>query len=199
MAKKLIEPANKMSVAIESLGVRTPLPSKEVERATPFKSADAPQASYNHTEIYTYFTIPDGLSKLIYSSESWVKARFTLETAGPVAVSTRQDLGPLLSGKGRLLPPDVEYKFIVPKGDRIFIIAEAINRVAFTIEPIPWLQTIALEIRAVGRVIVSSLRGINRGAPAPRAPGTGKPADDDDLGCPAPRRRFLPKLTRGRR
>lgn len=183
-----IEPANKMSAALQSLGARTPLASKEVERATPFKAVDAPEGAYGHTEIYTYFTIPDGQSKLIYSAESWVRARFTLETAGPVAVSTRQDLAPVLSGKGRLLPVDDEYEFIVPKGDRIFIIAEAINRVAFTIEPIPWLQTIALEIRRVGLGIVNAVRTATNSGPLPKAPGT-----------PTPRRKLIPTLRPGRR
>ncbi len=196
MAKKRsqIEPSNKMSAALERLGVRTPLPTKEVERATPFKTVDAPEGGYDHTEIYTYFTIPDGVSKLIYSAESWVRARFTLETAGPVAVSTRQDLDPVLSGKGRLLPTDDEFEFVVPKGDRIFVIAESVNRVAFTIEPIPWLQTIALEIRRAATRIVQAVRTTGRGLP------TDKPdADDDGLpACPPPRRRHLPKL-KGRR
>lgn len=87
-----------------------------------------------HSEIYTYFTFVGG-SRLLYSAESWTKVRLRLETAGPVAVSTRQEITPVLSGKGILLPVGVIIDFNLPKGDRLFITAGAIHRVTLFTEP----------------------------------------------------------------
>lgn len=100
-----------------------------------------------HTDIYTYFTQPNGQSELLYSAEGWIRIEFQLETAGPVAVGTRQDVVPVLSGKGVLLPPDGEpVKFVVPKGDRVYIAAEAVNRVKVIVEPLPWIEQILYQI-----------------------------------------------------
>jgi hypothetical protein len=90
-----------------------------------------------HTEIYTYFTVPDGVSKLLFSANFWCTAKLTLDTAGPVAASTRQDVVPVLSGKGVLLDTGLEQEWVLAKGDRIFIAAESINRVKFVVQPHP--------------------------------------------------------------
>lgn len=96
-----------------------------------------------HTDIFTYFTEPTGQSALLYSAETWVRIELQLETAGPVAVGTRQSVVPVLSGKGILLPPDGEpITFVMPKGDRLYVAAESVNRVKTIVEPIPWLQQI---------------------------------------------------------
>jgi hypothetical protein len=92
-----------------------------------------------HTEIQTIFTKP-GENFLLYSAEGWVRVRFLLETAGPVSVSTRQDILPTLSGKGILLTTGVERVFELPKGDRIFIAASSVNRVQFSVEPFAWQE-----------------------------------------------------------
>jgi hypothetical protein len=129
-----------------------------------------------HTEIYTWFTKP-GPSTLVYSAEGWVRVRVRLETAGPVSLSTRQDVVPVLSGKGALLTTDEVETFTLPKGDRLYIAAEAINRVKVFIEPVPFLERIQLDVErgfaSVGRAI-NSLRGRVGGgskpAPAPAEP-----------------------------
>jgi hypothetical protein len=90
-----------------------------------------------HTEIYTYFTVADGVSKLLFSANFWCTTKLTLETAGPVAAGTREDVVPVLSGKGILLTTLVEEEWVLAKGDRIFIAAESINRVKFIVEPLP--------------------------------------------------------------
>lgn len=90
------------------------------------------------TRAYTYFTTP-GETKLLYSAEGWVKARLILEDAGPVSIGMDQNTNPVLSGKGILLPTNEEIHFVISKGDRIFIAAEAINRVKFIIEPLPYV------------------------------------------------------------
>ena len=95
-----------------------------------------------HTDIFTYFTRANGRTELLYSAESWVKIRIRLETAGPVGVSTRQEIAPVLSGKSMLLTTDEEETFTLPKGDRFFIIAETVNRVKFIVEPVPWQEQI---------------------------------------------------------
>jgi hypothetical protein len=102
-----------------------------------------------HTDIYTYFTRSTGENELLYSAEMWVKMTLVLETAGPVAVGTRESVIPVLSGKGILLDPDGEPAvFSIPKGDRIFISAESINRVQVFIEPIPWLEQILYQVES---------------------------------------------------
>lgn len=127
--------------------------------ANEIKQPNSPEipAVGGHTEIYTYFTQVGG-NRLLYSAESWVRVRFFLETAGPVAISTRQNILPTLSGKGILLPIDVEVTFALPKGDRIFITSNTVNRVRFIIEPIPWQEQIALMMSKLISLATNRLR-----------------------------------------
>jgi hypothetical protein len=118
----------------------------------PIGLPDIPAAT-GRTEISTYFTKPGG-DFLLYQAESWVRLRLMLETAGPVAVGSRDQVSPVLSGKGILLPRDVEITFPLSKGNRIFITAGAVNRVRFIIEPIPWADQVGTMIGS----IVSLLR-----------------------------------------
>ena len=113
-------------------------------RATAGKKPVTPEVppAVGRTEISTRFTKETG-STLLYQAESWVVVRLMLETAGPVAVGTRDDVAPPLSGKGILLPIDVEIAFPMQKGGRIFLAATAVNRVRFIVEPIPWYEQIA--------------------------------------------------------
>lgn len=114
------------------------------------KFAPAPTAvtPASKTRMFTYFTVA-GETKLLYSAETWVKARLVLENAGPVAVGTDQNLTPVLSGKGVLLPTNIEIEFYLSRGDRIFIAAEAINRVRFIVEPVPYLGSIQSALDAI--------------------------------------------------
>ena len=89
-----------------------------------------------HTEISTYFT-QIGESRLLFSANFWCTVKLTLETAGPVAAGTREDVVPVLSGKGVLLATGVEEEWVLAKGDRVFIAAESINRVKYIVEPNP--------------------------------------------------------------
>jgi len=146
-----------MMTRLQQIATGTPAQTKEVERATPFQEIDEPKHKYHHTEVYTRFTTTDGVTQLLYSAESWVRIRVLLETAGPVAVGTRQEIAPVLSGKGRLLPTGREMELILPKGDRFFIVSESVNRVSWSVEAIPWLQTITLEVRSIGANIVNAI------------------------------------------
>lgn len=94
-------------------------------------------AATGRVEMSTYFTKPSG-SEVLYRAEGWVRLRLMLETAGPVAVGSRDSVTPVLSGAGILLPINVEITFPMTKGNRVFIAATAINRVRVIIEPIPW-------------------------------------------------------------
>lgn len=96
------------------------------------------------TEIYTYFTVPDGETKLLYSAENLVRVTVQLENAGPVAVGQREDISPVLSGKGMLLPPGNtdDKTFVLSKENRLYIVSESVNRVKFIVEPIPFLEKI---------------------------------------------------------
>jgi hypothetical protein len=105
------------------------------------------------TRMYTYFTTA-GETKLLYSAENWMKARLILEDAGPVSIGMDQNITPVLSGKGILLTTNVEIEFVISKGDRIFVAAEAINRVKFIIEPLPYvglLSSIQSALDMLGR------------------------------------------------
>lgn len=131
--------------AIAAVAERLAATSKEASRALPdSKGGETPKQLQSHvTQIYTYFTRATGDTSLLYSADRWVKIKLTLETAGPVAIGTAATLEPVLSGRGRLLDTDEEYETYLPKGARIHIISETVNRVAVTIEPVPWLEQIS--------------------------------------------------------
>jgi hypothetical protein len=121
-------------------------PSSDPRRIEPVKNTV-------QTAIYTYFTQPTGLTNLFYSTNEreWVRITLNLETAGPVAVGTSQDIAPLGSGKGRNLPTGEDVEIILPPSHRLYILAETVDRVATTISPYPWLyQILATLERLVG-------------------------------------------------
>lgn len=95
------------------------------------------------TEIYTFFAKPttDGQLAVLYNADrQYAQVILTLETAGPVSVGTKQQLLPVLSGKGQLLQTDVPLSFFIAKGNRMWIATTSINRIKVTIQPIPWLE-----------------------------------------------------------
>ncbi|MBT8453016.1 MAG: hypothetical protein KJO40_13690 [Deltaproteobacteria bacterium] len=178
------------------LGKRIAQIPKEVARALPSsKQGETPGAlQFASTQLYTYFTQIGG-TRLIYSADRWVTVRLTLETAGPVDVGTAANIEPVLSGRGRSLVTGVEFTTKLAKGTRLYITSQSINRVLVTIEPIPWLQQISDEIVGVGQGIIAAINALRR--PAMPSSSAGTPADE--IPCPPPQRRFLPKLKRGRR
>lgn len=136
-------------------------------------------AGTKRTDIYTYFTVPDGVTKLLYSAEAWSRIRLTLETAGPVAVSTREDIAPVLTGKGILLDVGIEKEFDLPRGNRLYILSETINRVKFIVQPIAWQEELFTIIKTVGEAVVGALGKIRfpklgGPPPAPKPPATEK-------------------------
>ena len=146
--------------------------------------------------MYTYFTIPDGDQHRFYDAATWARVRLTLETAGPVGVSQRKDISPVLSGKSRLLPIGEEIEFDMTPGTRLYIVSDTVNRVSVVIQPIPWLETITAEIGRVGTTIASAVRGARAvGAAITGARGTSI-NPEEEMPCP-PARARIP--VRGRR
>lgn len=98
------------------------------------------------TEISTFFAKPssDGKPTIIYNGDrQYAQIVLTLETAGPVAVSTKQNLAPTLSGKGALLETNVPLSFFLAKGNRLYVATTSLNRIKVVIQPVPWLEQLA--------------------------------------------------------
>jgi hypothetical protein len=98
------------------------------------------------TEIFTYLTkaATDGVSQVLYNGDrQYAEVSLTLETAGPVTVGNKQNLLPVLSGKGELLETGVPRSIVIAKGNRLWVAATGINRIKVEIKPLPWLELIA--------------------------------------------------------
>lgn len=97
------------------------------------------------SDLYTYFAKPstDGKPAIIYNGDrQYAQIVLTLETAGPVAVGTRQNILPVLGGKGQLLQTNAPLTFTLAKGNRIYVATTSLNRIRVTIQPYPWLEQI---------------------------------------------------------
>jgi len=103
-------------------------------------------ALQHHTQIFTRFTDPNAGSgsekTLVYSADKWVRVKLILQTAGAVIVGTAAELNPTAPGQGALLTQNVPFTFTLPKGDRLYMVSQALNRVVVVIEPFPWLEEI---------------------------------------------------------
>lgn len=145
------------------VGAVKQLKQQDASRVMPLaRGGETPTLQTYRTDISTYFTVPSPTSQMVYTAETWVTVKLTLETAGPVAVGTNAQIAPVLSGKGRLLDTGVEYTFHLARGSSLYIAAEAVNRVSFTVEPIPWAEQIAAEISAVARVVSATVQAIGQ-------------------------------------
>lgn len=178
--------------------------TKEVTRALPSsKGGETPkQLKTYSTEVYSYFTVPSVGSNLLYSAENWIRLKLELETAGPVAVGTSAEIGPVLSGHGRLLNTNEQYEVVLSKGTRFYIVSETVNRVSVTIEPIPWLEQIdgdliasaggvAAAINLCAQQIVQAVASLQNAA----VPTSSSGNDAGSLPPLPPNRGLLPRLT----
>ena len=104
-------------------------------------ATEPPPAIGQRSEISTHFTIP-GRNTLLYRADSWVYLSLVLLDAGPVAVGTRTNVAPVLSGAGGLLVQNEVFRFPVTKGQRIFITANTVQRVRVSIEAPPYGEQI---------------------------------------------------------
>lgn len=186
--------------------------SKEQARALPSsRGGEEPrQLQVARTQVYTYFTRIGG-THLLYSAENWVRITMALENAGPVAVGTDAALEPVLSGRGILLntQPGPSTTWVLARGTRVYTTAANVNRVAVTIEPIPWLEQLDLDLARVGAAVsqsaqtivqglaaaIASLRGAGppMAPPSPVSSVTGLPMSQ--IPVPQGVRSALPRLT----
>lgn len=108
--------------------------------------APGPQMSQGRGEsrsfVDTYFTKQVDTNIIYNGDRQWARVTLMLETAGPVAVGTSQNIRPVLSGKGQLLTTNVPATFTIAKGSRLYVAANGVNRVKRSIEPVPWLEQI---------------------------------------------------------
>ncbi|MDP2607254.1 MAG: hypothetical protein Q8S00_32355 [Deltaproteobacteria bacterium] len=103
------------------------------------------------TDIFTHFTTAGGQA-LVFSAPKWTKVQLLLETAGPVVFGTRENILPVLGGKGALLLTNIPREFTLSPGDRLYIAATAGNRVQIFTEPYPWLEQMVNSLSAlIGR------------------------------------------------
>lgn len=117
----------------------------------------APATSQGGSErraaISTFFT-KVGLTETLYPGDRlWAKVTVTLETAGPVAVGTKQRLTPVLGGAGTLLATNTPTSFTISRGDRLYIAATSVNRVKVVIESFPWLEQLVGLLDRVSRLL----------------------------------------------
>lgn len=163
-------------VASEAAGEVSP----EVARALPASvNGEEPLSlQTQRTDMFDLFTFAIGTSELFYSANQSVKVTFILETAGPVVISTRAEVVPVLSGKGLSLRTGVPVTWHYPKGSRLYYGCAALNRVGIVIEPIPWMDQVVHEIRGVAKTvgrgaeaIVGALRARLTGGGGPRKMG----------------------------
>jgi len=98
------------------------------------------------TEISTFIARPpiNGQLPVLYNGDrQYAQVILTLETAGPVAVGTKQQLLPVLSGKGALLETGEPTSFFLAKGNRLWVASTSINRIKVVVQPVPWLEQFA--------------------------------------------------------
>jgi hypothetical protein len=128
--------------------------SQTIDRSVPTPIqpvADQTGATYI-TDLKTVITLPGKIVQIVPATQAWVKATFTLETAGPVEVSSNSNWV-LLSGTGQALITNVPLSFSVARGNSLYIQAGATNRLKVTIEPYPWLEQIFASAQSIARAV----------------------------------------------
>ena len=114
------------------------------------------------SDQYTYFTQP-GPTQLLLSLPSWSLVTLRLESPGPVAIGTREDLSPVGSGKGRLLPVDEDVKVVMVPLTRLYVVSNSVQRISVMAEPYPWLFELLTAIRKTPVVLGSVLQKLLTG------------------------------------
>lgn len=193
------------NVASRLIAAASP-PRNEADRMLPSsKGSETPQQLQTYTtDIFSYFTVSSNETQLLYSAENWVRIKLTLQTAGPVAVGTKQDIAPVLSGHGVLLDTDIPYEAFLAKGTRFYITSQTVNRVNVQIEPIPWLEQLDEDnvrvqggvremVRSSALAIVNAINTL-RGAGAPTS-SSGRTAAEMPSAAVPDGRRMIPRLT----
>lgn len=127
--------------------------NKTLQRAIPtVPGGNAQPQAPKQTRSYAQI-VEAGPTRMLLVTDSWARVTLTLRSAGPIAVGTASALEPLASGKGVLLQTDEPYVTNLPGGARFYCAAGAINRLNVTIEPIPWMEQIALQLDQIREVV----------------------------------------------
>ncbi len=147
------------AAAVEAAGGNV---SPEVARALP--RAEGNQQPYamqsDQTDMFDMLTTSVGQSKQFYVTNRWIRVTLTLQTAGPVVVSTRAEVVPVLSGKGTSLVTGQPITFTLPRGSSLYYGCASVQRVSVIIEPVPWANEIAGKIDGVAGVVGEAARSI---------------------------------------
>lgn len=123
--------------------------SQTLSRALPTQPAPSsagPGDVFNLTEPKTFITRPGATVQLISAQQPWARVWLTLETAGPVEVSSSSQWT-FLNGQGQSLITNVPLPYTIAKGNNLYLQAGSAERVRFTLEPFPWLELITQSIR----------------------------------------------------
>ncbi len=131
--------------------------------ASPGGAVQAPQPattfaeSANQIQLFTYTTRAVPETQTLYNADrQWARVTLTLTTAGPVQVGEKQDLGNITAGQGVSLQTGVPVVLDVARGNRIFVVAGAVNRISVVVAPYPWLEVITGSVmRLVSRIVGS--------------------------------------------
>lgn len=105
-------------------------------------------------KAYTVFT-EAGKTKLVLSTQQWTKVTLRLESAGPVAFGTSEDLMPVSSGKGRLLPTGQDVEVVMVPQTRLYLSADSFQRVGIQVEPYPWMWELFNKLKSLAPSIGS--------------------------------------------
>jgi len=149
MSSKMIPPrfAAALSRPGTTIGMTPTRPMRTDAQPVQPNAPAAPLGVDRNTDAFTYLTkvFTGGEVPILYNGDrQWAKITLLLLTAGPVVVGTKADLAPVNSGKGRELITNIPFEITIGKTSRLYIISTAVNRVAVTIEPLPWLEQITL-------------------------------------------------------
>lgn len=161
--------------------------NKVLSRIVPTtKDGQLAEIDAGQTEIYTYFTDASGRTRQVFAADGWQRVRMLLETAGQVAIGTRQSITPVLSGRGRLLPVGQEIEFDLKKGDRLYIAAEAVNRVSITIQRIAYGDRVITRLDQLREAFTTSARSLlSRATGQPVSQPVSEDLDDiPEMPCP---------------
>ena len=131
-------------------------PERSIAQGNPVGTTQG--SSSNKTEVSTYITAVGKTDTIYDGSRLWARVTLTLETAGPVAAGTRQNLLPVLGGAGIVLDTDVPITFTISKGNQLYIAANAVSRVKIQIESLPWLEQIAGTVAQVADTAMAFAR-----------------------------------------
>jgi hypothetical protein len=114
------------------------------------------------SDLSTFLTtaVANGQPQVLYNGDrQQANVTLTLETAGPVTVSTRAALK-----TGHVLQTGVPTTIPVAKGNRLYVAASGINRISVDVVPVPWQEQqaglLAQVVAGLGALLNVLARGV---------------------------------------